>query len=89
MMPIESQAEFDRQIEREKDTNAFPQDIGEGMPQFGLTKREYFAAKALQGLLTQSGALQGNTVWVTALAVTYADTLIRQLNRVNPIADSG
>lgn len=44
----------------------------------GLTKREYFAAKALQGLLARGGAQK---VGVTdLLALDIADDLIKTLN---------
>ena len=47
----------------------------------GLTKREYFAAKALQGIL--SAPYTGN--WVpeefAEMAVQMADELVRQLNK--------
>jgi hypothetical protein len=43
---------------------------------YGLTKREYFAAKAMQGLLSWGQDLQGYTA---KKAVTYADELIKAL----------
>ncbi len=47
----------------------------------GLTKREYFAAKALQGLLTT--VYQGDMPWeaLPVEAVRFADLLIAELNR--------
>jgi hypothetical protein len=42
----------------------------------GLTKREYFAAMALQGLLANP-----NISVVTSDAVLYADRLIAELNQ--------
>lgn len=54
---------------------------GEGAidpPQVGLTKREYFAAMAMQGLLANRGA--GDCDGVCHVAVYHADELIRQLN---------
>ena len=47
-------------------------------PQIGLTKREYFAAMAMQGLLANKGA--GDFEAVCHIAVYHADELIRQLN---------
>ena len=51
----------------------------------GLTKREYFAAMALQGLLSTKGSYfpnQQNTGELAALAsVHYADALIAELNK--------
>ena len=43
--------------------------------QWGLTKREYFAIMALQGLLTQPP----NVDKQTDLALEYADALLRKL----------
>ncbi len=56
----------------------------------GLTKREYFAVMALQGILAngymletsvQSGQLGGETLKVHRIAVDAADSLIRELNK--------
>lgn len=44
----------------------------------GLTKREYFAAMALQGLLAQGGIVYQSSV---KSAVEYADALIDELNK--------
>lgn len=44
---------------------------------FGCTKREYFAAMALQGLLVRRHP-QENSV---SLAVSYADQLVDELNQ--------
>lgn len=45
----------------------------------GLTKREYFAAIAMQGIL--SGKIQYNSKLVADYAVEYADELIISLNQ--------
>jgi hypothetical protein len=45
-------------------------------PEEGLTKREYFAAMAMQGLLANP-----NISCVTSDAVLYADKLIEALNK--------
>jgi hypothetical protein len=47
----------------------------------GLTKREYFAAKALQSLVTT--VYQGDMPWeaLPVEAVRFADLLIAELNR--------
>jgi hypothetical protein len=46
----------------------------------GLTKREYFAAAALSGLLT--GVRNGlHAAEVARLAVTHADALLEALNK--------
>ena len=48
-------------------------------PEFGLTKREYFAAIAMQGLLANDSYPKANRT--AAWAVEQADTLIQELNR--------
>jgi cyanate lyase len=45
----------------------------------GLTKREYFAAMALQGLLANNN----NYVYSVISAVEFADDLIKELNKTN------
>ena len=57
------------------DNSAFPRKIGEQAP--GLTKREYFAAKALQALLANSEGLYQT---VTRDAVKIADLLTKALD---------
>jgi hypothetical protein len=47
----------------------------------GLTKREYFAAKALQGLLAAAGSLEMTELDYPHDAVRFADLLIAELNR--------
>lgn len=45
----------------------------------GLTKREYFAAMAMQGILDNEGTIsEGN---VAKWSVQYADALIKELNK--------
>ena len=44
----------------------------------GLTKREYFAAMAMQGILSQHDSRPSYTA---TLAVEYADALINELNK--------
>ena len=51
-------------------------DGGVDSPQQGLTKREYFASMALQGLL----ANEREVSYIAKKAVDYADALIKQLN---------
>ena len=62
---------------------AFPTD---NINQSGLTKREYFAALALQGILA-SGKLMvtsGNDLqWASKSATLAADNLIQSLNEDN------
>lgn len=50
----------------------------EGAP--GLTKGEYFAAMALQGLL--AGNPDASSVSIAEAAVLYADALVKELNGV-------
>jgi len=58
------------------DNSAFPRQGG--IPHPGLTKREYFAAKALQGLLADPTTIISKTV--AEDAVKLADHLIKALN---------
>lgn len=58
---------------------------GDIQPEYGLTKREYFAAMAMQGLLTNYVAhgMYGNHEsfpLVEEMAVSCADRLINELN---------
>jgi hypothetical protein len=47
----------------------------------GLTKREYFAAQALSGLLSKEGTASADRINNFArYAVEYADALINRLN---------
>lgn len=46
----------------------------------GLTKREYFAAMALQGILANASGIQETPYW-SSYATKYADELIKQLNK--------
>lgn len=54
----------------------------DGTGDSGLTKREYFAAKAMQGLLSDKGSYfpDERELWVCA-AVKFADALIAELNK--------
>lgn len=45
----------------------------------GLTKREYFAAKALQGLLANEGTNDVSCSDIAFSAVSYADDLLKAL----------
>jgi len=60
------------------DNPAFPSPDGFGTNFPGLTKREYFAAIALQGLLTKG---TGTPEDYAACAVDAADALIAELNK--------
>jgi hypothetical protein len=58
------------------DNSAFPRRAG--IPHPGLTKREYFAAKALQGLLADPSTIISKNV--AQDAVKLADHLIQALS---------
>lgn len=57
----------------------FPAMPDETVP--GLTKREYFAAMAMQGLLADPEARNQGSSSVASSAVMHADELIKALNR--------
>jgi hypothetical protein len=58
-----------------KDDSVYPDGYAD---QHGLTKREYFAAMAMQGLIDK----RGNAESITAkTAVSYADALIKELSK--------
>jgi uncharacterized protein with von Willebrand factor type A (vWA) domain len=61
--------------------NAFPRMFGNDAPQDGLTKREYFAAVAVQGLLASTST--GSYQLFAEKAVKMADQLIIELNKTN------
>jgi hypothetical protein len=58
---------------------AYPLDTGEGVLAGGLTKREYFAALALSGLVYHERPIDFKGC--SEIAVTFADELIEALNR--------
>jgi hypothetical protein len=47
----------------------------------GLTKREYFAAMAMQGLLANPDLYLSSETTMQQLSVGYADALINELNK--------
>ncbi len=55
---------------------AFPK-RADGAPQTGLTKREYFAAMAMQGL----ASVEGNIEHMAHDAVKIADALLAELEK--------
>ena len=74
-------------MKTEADSTAFPCERHDGFP--GLTKREYFAAMAMQAIITKSPFMaEPQTFDVyqkTAIgALDYADALIAALNEVKP-----
>ena len=52
--------------------------MNEVFKQRGLTKREYFAAMAMQGLLSNS-AIGTDPIGTARTAATYADALLKEL----------
>lgn len=58
--------------------------FGVGEKRLGLTKREYFAARAMQGRLSNTNMYERHAAAyddVAKDAVLWADALIRELNR--------
>jgi hypothetical protein len=53
------------------------------VPQWGLTKREHFAAMAMQGLLANYSNRGMNIDTIAKQAVNAADELINALNKKN------
>lgn len=68
------------------DNPAFPTD-NQAHKEKGLTKREYFAAKALQGILSgpkpegMPDVMRNEKQLDCAKAVSYAEALIEELNQ--------
>jgi len=67
--------------------NAFPRMFGNDAPQDGLTKREYFTAAALQGILAREDSPYRSKdkflKSITSISVELADQLIIELNKTN------
>ena len=58
--------------------SAFPTGDQRGHePETGMTLRDYFAAAALTGLLTDPDAFFINTIKVAGLAYQYADAMLK------------
>jgi hypothetical protein len=57
---------------------AFPTQVVNGELHTGLTKREYFAAMAMQGLISKQGELN-NAEIRARMAVIHADELLKAL----------
>lgn len=68
-----------------KDLPAFPASQSEhNASEIGLTKREYFAAMAMQGLLANQEVFS-RYIEVERAAVLYADALLQELSKTpNP-----
>lgn len=74
---------FLRQVGKNDFRAATPKDLQQGdyiSHHIGLTKRELFAIKALQGLLANSNSQGGDDYYVRG-AVYFADALIEELNK--------
>lgn len=63
----------------DKNSPAFPQSYSTG-----LTKREYFAAKAMQGFCAHADIAERTAQQTSAWAVEQADALIAALNGETP-----
>ncbi len=51
------------------------------LPNNGLTKREYFAAMAMQGALANKSAHKRTIEMITESSVRLSDALIKELNK--------
>ena len=60
---------------------AFANEYGIDAPQEGLTKREYFAAMAMQGIIANKDGLDIKIERIVESAVDTADALIDELNK--------
>lgn len=58
-------------------------DGGVDSPQSGLTKREYFAAMAMQGYLASFGHAIPNSKHIAEKSVEYADAVLKQLEETS------
>jgi hypothetical protein len=59
----------------------FSSEFGLCPQEIGLTKREYFAAMAMQGLLTTQQGYHLHEHKLSEYALSYADSLINELNK--------
>lgn len=59
-------------------------DLAGRMPVFGLTKRELFAALALQGILSKSWGGAGDEAILARICTASADALIVELAKEKP-----
>ena len=62
-----------------KDMPAFPKTpfIEIGTPQNGMTLRDYFAAKAMQGMLSENSGIRYPTDELAKFAYAVADAMIK------------
>ena len=63
------------------ESSTFPMAVDMIEPQWGLTKREYFAAMAMQGILSIFAAKNLEASSVSKEALFHADALIEELNK--------
>lgn len=70
------------------DEQAFPAAWPSAAPHFGLTKREYYAGLAMQGMLSNPSLIDGGGSalldWIGECATEMADTLIQHLEKEAP-----
>jgi len=66
--------------------SAFPRGFQDNQPlqTFGLTKREYFAGLAMQGLMANPHAIEWSEKQICMFSLTHADELLKQLETTNP-----
>ncbi len=69
----------------EQPINPMPYENRDGTIQhdvyFGLTKREYFAAMAMQALISKGDYINYNSKTAADYAITYADELLRKFEK--------
>ena len=66
-------------MKENKDKSAFPYVPDWSSHEDGLTKREYFAAMAMQGLCSHQDIGNKDATRIARLAVEQADELLKQL----------
>ena len=66
-------------MKENKDKSAFPYVLDWSMHEDGFTKREYFAAMAMQGLLANAEYGSSASSEIARLAIGQADELLKQL----------
>ena len=67
--------------ETSANNNTFPVIAGNYIVDGGLTKREYFASMALQGIIANKDGLDIKIERIVESAVDTADALIEELNK--------
>lgn len=70
-----------KNMETNPNEPTFPIISGNHVIGVGLTKREYFAAMAMQGIITNKDGLDIKIERIAESAVDMADTLIEELNK--------